>query len=99
MFFINESQTEMINSKYVERFRVDEKSDATIIMAIYGEERRPVTVGRYKSREEAIQALYTLCSEIEERSPYTMQASTLYFEEQKHQNGFHGKKTKSHGGS
>lgn len=99
MFFINENQTEMINSQYVERFRVDEKSDASIIIATYGEERHPVTVARYKNREEAIQALYTLCSEIEGRSPYTMQASTLFTKEQKHQNGFHGKKTKSHGGS
>lgn len=98
MFFINENGYEIVNTTFVERFCIVEKSDAALIVASYGEN-RAVTVGRYKDKDEAGVALYDLCAAIDNDAPYKMLASSYAAATVRAGNGYHGKKIKNHGGS
>lgn len=98
MFFINEFGNELINSDFVERFVIVKKTDAALIVASYGEERPPVTLGRYADAGEAMTALFQMAYDLNDgeeairmkESSYGCNPITT---------GYHGKKIKSHGGS
>lgn len=60
MFILNGTETQIINSEFVERFCVADKPDASLVLASYGREREPVTLARYKDHKEAAEALKDL---------------------------------------
>ena len=73
---------DIINSDFVERFRLVEKPDAALIVASYGDTRPPVTLSRYKDEKEAASAMGELLSALAANQPcYTLPDSLLYYEE------------------
>lgn len=98
MFFLNERGLELINSNYVERLCIVQKSDAALIVASYGNERPPVTLGRYADVQEAMIALCHLSQALNDGEHICMIEST-YGGKQIKSDAYHGKKAKSHGGS
>lgn len=60
MYILSKSGKEIVNSDFVERFCVTEKSDAMLIVASYSTERQPVTMARYRDSREAEEALREL---------------------------------------
>lgn len=102
MFVLNGMRTELLNTEMVERFLIVEKPDACLIVASYNNERPPVTIARYTTISEAIESLGDLSRAIsEEDQSYSMYASTGVNIKcnSRPQNGYHGKKRGSHGGS
>lgn len=82
MYILNQSQTQIINSEFVERFCVLEKTDAVLILLSYGDERSPVTLARYKDMKEAKEILYDIMLAMSGgQRYYVMQDSRLYAEE------------------
>lgn len=98
MYVMTSNGAQIINSDFVERFVIVEKPDAALILASYtsANEPPPVTIGRYKDRKEAQDALEDMFSALASKFDcYTMPDSVLFFEE-------HTKKdarTKRKGGS
>lgn len=101
MYFMNGARTELVNSEYVERFRVVEKEDACIVIASYSREGQPVTLARYGTLNEAMDALADLHRAIcDSETYYSMPMSTgAYMPPYRPRNGYHGKKHARHGGS
>ena len=99
MFFLNEMGCELINSSYVERFCVVKKPDAALIVASYGEERPPVTLGRYADADEAMTALYRLGQDFNNGEQAIRMMGSSYGCDPITTGSYHGKKFKNHGGS
>lgn len=59
MFILTSDQKCIVDSSFVERFCLVEKPDACMIVASYSAERM-VTIGKYKDRAEASDALSNL---------------------------------------
>lgn len=80
---------------------MDKKSDAGLVVASYGRDAAPLTLGRYQSTEEALEALDDLLAALAGgESGYAMKASTgakLPLEGPRE--WYHGKKPKRRGGS
>lgn len=53
-----------LNTDFVERFIIVEKSDATLIIASYNSERQPITVGKYINIREAEPVFLNLISHL-----------------------------------
>lgn len=84
MYIMTSNGTQIINSGFVERFAIAEKPDAALIVASYtsANEPPPVTIGRYKDRKEAKDALAAIFSALScNVDCFTMPDSLLYFEE------------------
>lgn len=101
MFFMSGDGKSLINTDYVERFGINDKEDAYLVVASYGDERKPITLARYLTLNEAMGALVELLRAISNNTEmYSMSANTgAYIPPQKKQNGYHGKKSKGYGGS
>lgn len=99
MFFLSELGWELVNSAYVERFVIVKKPDAALIVASYGEERPPVTLGRYADAGEAMTALYQLGKDINDGAQAIRMMESSYGCYPITTGTYHGKKAKSHGGS
>jgi hypothetical protein len=101
MYFMGGSQTELFNSEHIERLKVLEKSDAYLVVAMYGADVQPVTAGRYASLKEAMDALYFLQYALAGgKDYYTMPPNTgTFVPPDRPQNGWHGKKPTRRGGS
>lgn len=81
MYIMNSYETEVLNSDFVERFCLVEKSDACLIVASYGAD-RCVTIGRFANKAEASDALRMLYGSLAEgHSYFDVPASTLYAEQ------------------
>lgn len=80
MFIMSCSGKEILNSDFVELFRIDEKDDCDLIIASYSSSERPVTMARYpKSTKEALAALNDLFTAlIGGQQSFYMPMSTLY---------------------
>ncbi len=82
MYIIGENGNAIIDSQRVERFRVDTKPDAALIVASYGEDRAPRTIARYKDAAEAKDALEDLAQALAGGTAlFRMPDSRYYFEE------------------
>lgn len=84
MYIMTNNESQVINSDFVERFVIVEKPDAALIVASYtsASEPPPVTIGRYKDRKEAKDALRDMFSALASKFYcYTMTDSVLHFEE------------------
>lgn len=84
MYVMTSNGAQIINSDFVERFVLAEKPDAALILASYtsANEPPPVTIGRYKDREEAQGVLSDLFSALASKFDcYTMPDSVLFFEQ------------------
>ena len=82
MYIMNAMQNTVLNSDFVERFLIADKGDAVLIIASYSQDRNPVTIGRYKDKKEAQDALENLYIALYGgQSGFTMPDSTLYYEE------------------
>lgn len=93
---MNQYDTEVVNSDLVERFRIAEKEDAVLVVAIYATNGAPITLARYKDTREAKGALSDLYMALygEQRS-FRMPESTLYAPEHVKRDA----RTKRRGGS
>lgn len=77
IYIKNGSGTEILNLAFVHRFCVVNKKDCTLLIASYGITVPPVTVARYKTREEAVKALESLYNAISSGAvSYTLPANT-----------------------
>lgn len=84
MYIMNNSENMIIDSHYVERFCLAKKEDAVLIVASYGDNRAPVTVGRYKDEKEAkeeLNRLFVALSEADDVSRYYMPLGRYYAEQ------------------
>lgn len=82
MYIMNAMQNTVLNSDFVERFLVADKGDAALVIASYSQDRSPVTMGRYKDKKEAQDALGNLFSALYGgQAGFTMPDSVLYYEE------------------
>ena len=82
MYIMNAMQNTVLNSNFVERFLVADKGDAALVIASYSQDRRPVTMGRYKDKKEAQEALGSLFSALYGgQTGFTMPDSVLYYEQ------------------
>ena len=82
MYIMNAMCNEIINSEFVERFHVEDKGDAALLIASYSDTRRPVTMGRYKTEKEAIDALMDMYAALYGgQTGYIMPESRYYAEE------------------
>ncbi|MCD7805423.1 MAG: hypothetical protein LUH03_09860 [Oscillospiraceae bacterium] len=96
MFIMNERDTEIVNSDYVERFTITDKGDAVLVSASFGYNRPAATMGRYKGMKEARDALAGLMSALVAKQPdFHMPMSRYYDEEQTVKDA----RTKRRGGS
>lgn len=79
MYILNGSKREIVNTDFVERLCIAEKTDAALIVASYHTERPPVTLARYANADEAKDALQDLFHAISgSQSYFIMPDSTLY---------------------
>jgi hypothetical protein len=100
MFFMNGSRAELVNSKFIERIRILEQSDAFLVDAIFANNSRPVTLARYASLREASSALEALLAYLSEGYALALPSSTgTYKPDSERKNGYHGGKPTRHGGS
>lgn len=101
MFFMNGNRNEIVNANACERFCISEKEDAALVIASYGRDRAPLTLGRYRTPTEAKEALDCLLAAFEDgKTGYSMMESTgaqLPMEWQR--DPYHGVKQKRRGGS
>lgn len=82
MYIMNAMQNTVLNSNFVERFLVADKGDAALVIASYSQDRSPVTMGRYKDKKEAQEALGSLFSALYGgQTGFTMPDSVLYYEQ------------------
>ena len=82
MYIMDAMQNTVLNSDFVERFLVADKGDAALVIASYSQDRIPVTMGRYKDKKEAQEALGNLFSALYGgQAGFTMPDSTIYYEE------------------
>ena len=80
MYIMNAMQNTVLNSNFVERFLVADKGDAALVIASYSQDRSPVTMGRYKDKKEAQEALGNLFSALYGgQAGFTMPDSVLYY--------------------
>lgn len=83
MIIMNPQGSMILNSDFVERFLIVEKSDACLIIASYNEERQPVTMARYKDNKEAKDTLMDLFIALREgQTGYFMPDSKLFYEQE-----------------
>lgn len=83
MFFLNERKTAIINSDFVERFCIDKKNDAVLIIASYSDVRAPVTIARYKDEKEAKDALAQLLIALQNGAQtFELPDSLLFYEQE-----------------
>lgn len=80
MYIMSCRGKEIVNSDFVERFRIDEKDDCDLIIASYSASARPVTMARYpKETKEAQAALNDLFMALTGgQQSFYMPESTLY---------------------
>lgn len=80
MYIMSLNGKEIVNSDFVERFRIDEKDDCDLIIASYSASMRPVTMARYpKTKKEALSALSELFVALTGgQQSFYMPMSTLY---------------------
>ena len=83
MFFLAENELQIINSKMVERFCKCEKNDCVLIIASYGSDKPPVTIGRYADDKEATEALIDLQKAIAEDYGYYKMIPSRRFNEER----------------
>lgn len=84
MYIMTSNGTQIINSDFVERFAIAEKPDAALILASYTSAPTPppVTIGRYKDKKEAKEALGDMLLALSNKDEcFTMPDSVLNFEE------------------
>lgn len=82
MYIMNSECSQIINSDFVERFCIFDKVDNWIMVASYTDARPPVTLARYKSKNEAQDALGDLFAAMSGgQANYTLPISRLYAEE------------------
>lgn len=62
MYIMTQDGKQIIDSDFVERFAVAVKPDATLIIASYtsGDDKKPVTMGRYVDEKQAEEELTSL---------------------------------------
>ena len=95
MYILTSDQKSVIDSGYVQRFCLVEKSDATLIIASYSAD-RAVTIGKYVDAEEAHGVLAELYSALGDGAEsYAMPDSRLFGEERRKRDA----RTKRKGGS
>jgi len=101
MFFIDGNRMQIIASVAVDPFRLVEKDDAVLVIASYGMDTTPITLGRYQTTEEARDSLYDLLDAlVNDEAGYEMKASSgkkLPLEAPLDR--YHGIKQKRRGGS
>ena len=82
MYILNGPKKEIINSDFAERFCIVERDDATLIVASYGDDRRPVTVSKYRDLPEARQVLGDMLAALAGgQASYEMPESSLFYEQ------------------
>lgn len=83
MYILTESQRQIINSEFVERFLLVTKDDATLIIASYRlSDDKTVTIGRYENDKEAQDIMSELFSALVSNATYyTMPESRYYAKE------------------
>lgn len=82
MYIFSENEREIINTDFVERFCISEKPDASLIIASYGAERAPVTIGRYKDYNEAKGAFGQLLGALINDHAYVYMPPSSYYSEE-----------------
>lgn len=85
MYILTGDGKSIIDSSFVKRFCIVEKSDACLIVASYSAD-RAVTIGRYADRKEADAAFSSLFSNLVGNSDtyaFTMPDSVLYHGEKR----------------
>ena len=85
MWIMNEREKELINCDHVQRFCIVKRSDAVLIVASYAVgDASCATVAKYKTVEEAKEALADLHAAIcDNERYYVMIPSTLWDEEER----------------
>ena len=96
MFIMAAAGTQFIESEFCKRFMLLEKNDAVLIVGIYDDTNKPITLGRYADMDEAKETLLGLFyAQAGGQSYYTMPDSRLSHEQEKK----HDARTKRKGGS
>lgn len=96
MFIMSIDGSQIVDSAFVERFRVDRFSDCARVLASYGEERKPVVLERYKTFDEAKDVLHNLLLALGGgQTIFYMPESLLFHEEVE----VHDEKIRRRGGS
>lgn len=96
MIILSGDKKQIIDSRYVERFCIVEKSDAALIVASYGADRPPVTIAKYADIREARPVLEDLFYDLgADKNQFTMPESVLFSEERQ----VHDARTRRKGGS
>ena len=95
MYILTSDQKSIVDSGFAERFCLVEKPDACMIVASYSAERM-VTIGKYKDRAEAVDALNALYQALTyDESRFEMPDSELFHGEREKKDA----RTKRKGGS
>lgn len=84
MYIMTSNGAQIVNADFVERFAIAEKPDAVLIVASYTSATTPppVTIGRYKDRKEAHDALGKMFVALSNKDDcFTMPDSLLFYEE------------------
>lgn len=84
MYIMTNNGMQIINSDFVERFTIAEKPDASLVIASYTSDQTPppVTIGRYKDKKEAQDALGKMFVALSHKDDcFTMPDSLLFYEE------------------
>jgi hypothetical protein len=78
MYILSGNDHEIVNSEFVERFRIVEKPDAVLIVASYSDVRPPITLARYRDMEEAEDALIELFRDLYCKEAYFRMPESSY---------------------
>lgn len=62
MYIVSANQSQVVDSTFVERFVLVEKSDAVILAASYNDTRLPVTLAKFRTMSEARNTLLDLAN-------------------------------------
>lgn len=96
MYIMSDQQYMIINADAVERFLLVPKPDAALIIASYSQTASPVTIARYKTKEEAAGALHDLFLALAGDMTYFYMPLSTYAAEGPR---VHDARTRRHGGS
>lgn len=82
MYIMNERSGAIINSEFVAEFYLAKTSDSTLLSMRWNGVEKPSTLERYKTQDEAMDALGALMRALEAgRVTFYVPASLYYFEE------------------
>lgn len=96
MYIMNERSGSLINSAFVSEFYLSKTSDSTLLSLRWQGVEKPCTIERYKTFNEAMDALCALLRALEaQQDTFYVPESTYYFEEYIKKDG----RTKRKGGS